>query len=881
MKKLFFLFVIYISIPASMFLLHGTSGDYTRQETYQTTTMSRINEFLIDSIAVYGSAGDAQYQPSTAFDGTNFFVVWEDHRSGAEGIYFSRIDTTGNILDSVGIRIGSGYEPDVKFNGLHYFVAWSYAHATGFDIYGARVMPDGTILDTAGIPICSVVGYQTRPRVSYDSTNWFVVWLDEREGLFYRNIYGGRVTPAGQVLDPDGIPICTLDQEQQEPEISYDGTNHLVVWSDHRSIARYDIYGARVTPAGAVLDMNGFPISTTDKNKRYPSVAFDGTNYFVVWQDSCNVPSYDIYGVRVSPTATIIDTVSLPISTWGGDQFWPSIEFFNNQYLVLWSDFRWGDSHIYGARVLPDGTVLDSNGIAITAEDDWQTFATAASDGNNYLISWHHGEYMGDRDIYCTRMDTSGYIIDTTTTLVSQYIYYYNQRVPAVAFADSYYFVAWTDYRHTSLDIFGARIAESGGTIDTIMISICSDTMDQGAAAIACGNQQFLVVWHDRRNGTWDIYGSRISAAGVVLDSTSICISAASISKNNPSVASNGVDYFVVWVDSSNTTDYDIYGARVSSSGVLVDTNGIPISAINEQQQDPDVTFDGSNYFVTWSDYRNSSDYDVYGARVSPDGILIDSSGILVSGAVYNQEYPHVIFDGVTHFIVWQDTRNAGNRDIYGARVLPDGSVLDSAGIPISTRSFWERNPVITYNGINYLVAWREGHTGSGFDIYGAVLDSAVTVVDTFSICAWVNNQEAPVCISGQDEQMLLVYEGWVDSLYGFPVGAKRIWGLFYPFVGIEENYGLKQPITRSCLQIYPNPTHRKWNIKYYICSDIGVSISLFDVTGRLINELLDEYQEMGIHEATFDMNELPQGIYFVKLEIGAYKETRKIILVK
>ena len=135
--------------------------------------------------------------------------------------------------------------------------------------------------------------------------------------------------------------------------VAFDGTNYLVVWTDYRQGAP-KVYGARVSPGGTVLGQDGFAISAAGGSG--PAVAFDGTNYLVVWSDQGS-----IVGARVDPGGAVLDPGGIPISTGLGVESYPTLAFDGTNYLVAWSN----GSGVYGARVSPSGTVLDPAGIEI------------------------------------------------------------------------------------------------------------------------------------------------------------------------------------------------------------------------------------------------------------------------------------------------------------------------------------------------------------------------------------------------------------------------------------------------------------------------------------------------------------------------------------
>jgi hypothetical protein len=81
--------------------------------------------------------------------------------------------------------------------------------------------------------------------------------------------------------------------------------------------------------------------------------------------------------------------------------------------------------------------------------------------------------------------------------------------------------------------------------------------------------------------------------------------------------------------------------------------------------------------------------------------------------------------------------------------------------------------------------------------------------------------------------------------------------------------------------QNYPNPFNPVTNIKFSIQHSGFVQLKLYDVLGREINTLVNEYKTHGFYEIEFDAGEISGGVYFYKLQSGNYSDTKKMILLK
>ncbi|MCK4353304.1 T9SS type A sorting domain-containing protein [candidate division WOR-3 bacterium] len=96
--------------------------------------------------------------------------------------------------------------------------------------------------------------------------------------------------------------------------------------------------------------------------------------------------------------------------------------------------------------------------------------------------------------------------------------------------------------------------------------------------------------------------------------------------------------------------------------------------------------------------------------------------------------------------------------------------------------------------------------------------------------------------------------------------------------------YEQKSKFKFSLSQNYPNPFTSVTSIQYAVSSSKDkshISLKIYDVTGRLVNTLVDGEKEPGCYTITWDAKEFLSGIYFVKFSAGDYTSTKKLILMK
>jgi phosphoribosylformylglycinamidine (FGAM) synthase PurS component len=706
------------------------------------------------------------------------------------------------------------------------------------------VTPGGVILDSSGIVISRALRDQYYPKLSFDGTNYLVVWSDERVGT--SDIYGARVTPEGEVLDPEGIVISGRTADELFPVLACDGVNFLVAWTDRRG-ATDDVYGARVTPTGQVLDTAGIAITHALMGEAPGAVCFDGENFLVSSTDNRS-GTCAIYGSRVTPQGTVLDTAGFVISQSPANAYGAALSFDGTNFLAVWQDQCEDDGDIHGARVTPGGVVLDPDGFVISDAAYLQYNQALCFDGTGFLAVWQ--DYRGgyDWDVYAARVTPQATVLDPAGFAAAQAID--DQECPVTAFDGTNFLVAWVDGRDTNgYNLHGARVTPEGRVLDSAHLVISHERGDEWLPAVAFGGTSFLVAWEDFRNGDYPgIYGARVTGQGALLDTAGFVISQAADAQIRPEVGFDGANFLVVWENWRYGGYDDIYGARVTPAGEVLDPTGILISQAEYDQSFPRIGFDGTNFLVVWEDWRNGDDQsDIYGARVTPAGEVLDPAGLAISRAAIDQRTPALGFDGTNFLVAWEDWRTLHYSDIYGARVTPQGKVLDSLGIVISQGAEYKSAPALDFDGTNFFVVWVDCR--AGVDIYGARVTPGGTVFDPGPVVIQEGSQRVPRLCRGNGGQMFLVYQGWAGEVGGKAYNAQRIWGKMDPNPAIAE-------MTKPEVRRANGPATVVRGMLYLPPSLLTASSALLSIDGRKV---------MDLKSGANDVRALAPGVYFVR----------------
>ncbi len=230
---------------------------------------------------------------------------------------------------------------------------------------------------------------------------------------------------------------------------------------------------------------------------------------------------------------------------------------------------------------------------------------------------------------------------------------------------------------------------------------------------IAFDGTNYLAVWTDPfpffaggdTSGIGDLHGQYISTSGSFVGTPFTIVTGVNLKfgQGRGGLTFKDTDYLLLYEKGGNHQDH-LYGQLIDKSGNLV---GSPIQISGNYARDMACGYDGTNYLMAWCEGSGIDEY-IYGQFVSKQGTLVGSN-FLIDGSQYKSDNPVSMgFDGSRYFVGFHDqAANNTGWNLIGRFVTPSGSVApDRITIADSSRS--PMNPMLAFDGTNYLSTWME-----------------------------------------------------------------------------------------------------------------------------------------------------------------------------
>ncbi|QSQ19174.1 tandem-95 repeat protein [Pyxidicoccus parkwayensis] len=727
-----------------------------------------------------GPAYLPSYGAALAWGTSSYLAVWSDERHsnlGHEGegtqIYAARLNASGEVLDPVGIRLSttshfpnSSQGASVAADSTGFFVVWVDSSNDGLDdiIRGARVGMDGQVLWAGTELIRLENGGFSLTRLAFTGDGYLLVWDELSADTQQHHVRATRVGLDGAVLNPEGEDLGV-------------GVPSQVVWTAQGGLVVYvsgnAIRGVRVNARGEA--QGGFPISAPEAvAATTPELAFDGTNYLVVWSERASQTDLaeNILGARVSLTEGV-QGAPFFIRDAPGRQYLPQVIFNGTNYVVTWQDDQIGRGNlltIQAARVSPSGAVLDADGYVVMGNPSGNTFFVEdmATSGTDILVAWVGASGSVHDPVYTSRLNLEGAPL-TEKILVSSSSH--TQLSPSVASDGHHHLVVWTEPNALpqGSDIFGTFLDDAGVEVTPGGFAITQAARNQQAPAVAFDGTHFLVTWTETLSNADDhaIMGRRIPAFGAPV-TPEFRIHSLAGAPGTPRLACDAKNCLVVWYQPSSTSANGVIrGTRVDANNVVLSQGGLQLTVSRPLEGNPSVSFDGTHFLLVYS--AGTSATSVQGVLVGSNGQTA-ASGFTISAESPGRRYPSVAFDGTNHVVAWVE-----GSQVRATRVSPEGIVLETPPWALSpVESSREQHPTVVSDGISSLVLWasrpREG--ASRNMIHGArtlASDSTPGAAQVLASAPWSDTFAAGA--SARPGQFLVAY----SRFEGPPHGAHRI----------------------------------------------------------------------------------------------------------
>ena len=326
---------------------------------------------------------------------------------------------------------------------------------------------------------------------------------------------------------------------------------------------------------------------------------------------------------------------------------------------VVWYDKRDGNWEVYYKRSTDQGIIWGPD-IRLTNNSSGSYYPRIAASGLNIHVVWMDLR-DGNDEIYYKRSTDGGLSWGTDTRLTDDAD---DSRRPCISVSGSVVHVVWHDTRDGNYEIYYKRSTDGGLSWETDT-QLTDDDGYSYSSSIAASETNVHVVWNDSRDGNGEIYYKR-SIDGGINWGEETRLTNAELTSFFPSIAVSGEDVHVVWNDWRDGYAAEIYYKRSLDEGMSWEEDMRLTYDDWGNSIIPSIAVSNPVMHVVWEDNREGN-YHIYYKR-SEDGGENWGEDTLISGiGVMSSKESSLAISGSVVHVVWYDDRD-WNPEVYYKR---------------------------------------------------------------------------------------------------------------------------------------------------------------------------------------------------------------------
>jgi uncharacterized delta-60 repeat protein len=627
----------------------------------------------------------------------------------------------------------------------------------------------------------------------------------------------------------------------------------------------------------------------------------DGPGPEPYWGETCYDMLYgiddNIYvvgrtGGRNNEVDTDLDVTVLKINTEGNLDWFYRYEGLYGDYDMGFSIVQTPDTNLHVAAYTC-GLLAEANMISIHHKTGRDLFVlryvgpsismdvayaiTADEDGYLYLTGYEYGN-SAHHDIYVWKINpprnSDGYYnLEGYGTA--------GQGKAIIETADTCYVIAGKQGTSNANNTYGMRLIKTDINGDTLWTSYIGGSSEDGANnVIQCKDKGFLLTGYTKSYGA------------------------------------GGKDLYIVKTNQNGIPEWEkYYGFATDEEGFAVaptTDGGYIVGAVSQKYGNGGdiwlmkINAKGDSLWTKW--YGGEKRDEVNEIYPAPDGnfILVGSIGRPAGiGYVTNIYVMKLNAAGET---VW--TREFGSDNYYengfDAFVEDDGSILitgyyqwrnwiarlNAGGDTLWTRKYGNDHSI----GFTSIAQKKDGNFALTGGCNNQDLIYVVTVdpegnflyADT---AAWSPGYVYSPTMANASDICSISMGGYMATGSGRISGNSNNWNIILyrkggdlahiPVVGIKEIMFPNPHLKTVSIDAYPNPFHHSTTIDFSLEKPEKVGITILDITGRSVYKMTPGKYEQGKHSFTWSPQNLPEGVYFCRIQAGALIFSGKLIYLK